>query len=72
MTQNSVEQVSFDEFRHKFGEKYFETAIDILSTLKRKLTSEGRFTGKIIFTVNCRNGGIGNTEAFIQNKIEKS
>ena len=72
MTQNAMQQVSLDEFRRTFGEKYFETTINILTTLKNRLTKESRFTGKIVFTVNCRNGGIGNTEAFIQSKIENT
>lgn len=41
----------------------------IADTLTQVLSSEEDFTGTIVFTVNCRSGGIGNTEAFVQKKI---
>lgn len=59
---------NFKDVEELFGEKTWETALYIANTLKRKL-SRDKFTGKVVFTVNCKNGGIGSTEAFIQNKI---
>jgi len=41
----------------------------VASTLSQVLSSEVDFTGTIVFTINCRSGGIGNTEAFVQKKI---
>jgi hypothetical protein len=38
-------------------------------TLEKYLEKREKFTGKIVFSVNCSNGGIGNIEAHIQEKI---
>lgn len=69
MIENDVQQVPMDEFKRKFGEKFFDTALKIILTLKQRLGNEERFTGKIVFTINCRDGGIGGIEAFIQKKL---
>ena len=62
-------QVNLNEFKAIFGEKIFETTAQMAGTLKKYLDSTEKFTGKIVFTVNCSNGGVGNTEAYIQKKI---
>ena len=67
--KNRVVQVNLSEFKAIFGEKVFETAAQMASTLKNYLDKGDKFTGKIVFTINCSNGGIGSTEAYIQKKI---
>ena len=47
-----------------------ECKTQIGDVMEKYLGEERNFTGKMVFTVNCRNGGIGNVEAFIQNRIE--
>jgi hypothetical protein len=37
--------------------------------LTEMLDREDKYTGTVVFTVNCRCGGVGNTEAFAQQKI---
>jgi len=62
-------KANLDEIRELLGEKSWDTAYYMAETLRKRLTDDKKFTGKIVFTVNCRNGGVGNTEAFIQKKI---
>lgn len=64
-----VVQVNLNEFRAIFGEKTFDSAAKMASILKNYLEKGDNFTGTIVFTVNCRMGGIGNIEAFVQKRI---
>lgn len=64
-----IVQINIDDFKAIFGEKVFETAAYMAGTLKTYLDKGDRFTGKIVFTINCSNGGIGSAEAYIQKKI---
>jgi len=43
--------------------------INLAEVIADKLHDEPSFTGKIVYTINCRSGGIGNTEAFVQKQI---
>jgi hypothetical protein len=62
-------QIPLSEFKQHFGEKSWDSALKMAQILKDYLNNGSRFTGKIVFTVNCSNGGIGNVEAFVQRKI---
>lgn len=64
-----IVQVNLNEFKAIFGEKTFESAAKMAVILKNYLDKGDKFTGKIVFTINCSNGGIGNIEAFVQRKI---
>ena len=64
-----VQQTNIDHFLQEFGPENFETAMHMTKILKQTL-SRKNFTGQIVFTVNCRNSGIGNVQAFVQNKIK--
>ena len=63
-------QVSLQQIKSKFGEKTWESAIYFAGTLRKYLNGGKDFTGTVVFTVNCKNGGIGNIEAFVQKKIK--
>ena len=67
----AVTQVPLEEFKKAFGEKVFTSSLQMASTLKAYLEKGEGFTGKIIFTVNCRHGGIGSIDAYVQKKIDK-
>lgn len=58
------------------AEKKKETIKKILSDLEDilnfKFDEDPEFTGKIIYSIDCRNGGIGGSEAYVQKKIKKS
>jgi hypothetical protein len=62
-------KVNIDELKQYFGIKSWESALEMAKTMKNYLENENKFTGKIVFTVNCHNGGIGNVEACVQKKI---
>ena len=62
-------KINLDNIKAIFGEKTWDTALIVADTLRKYLNGGNKFTGKIVFTVNCRNGGVGNTEAFVQKKI---
>lgn len=68
-TQRPVAQVRLSDVKSVFGEKVWQSVVSMAKTLKDQLDGDNDFTGKIVFTVNCRNGGIGHTEGFIQEKI---
>ena len=65
----AVAQVRRSEVRAVFGEKVWSSVVKMAKTLKDQLEGNDTFTGKIVFTLDCRDGGIGRTEAFIQEKI---
>lgn len=67
--KQKVVQVSLNEFRTVFGEKSYETAMQMAVIMKNYLEKGDRFTGKIVFTVDCNNGGIGNVSAFVQKRL---
>lgn len=47
-----------------------EKAADtIRSILVKKLEDDESYTGKIIFELNCSEGGVGNIDAYIKRKI---
>ena len=46
-----------------------EMSDKMISVVESYLTENQKFTGKIVFTVNCNTGGIGNVEAYVQKKI---
>lgn len=62
-------QMKLDEVKEILGPKTWDTALYMADTLRKYLNGGTKFTGKVVFTVNCRQGGIGNTEAFVQKKI---
>lgn len=62
-------QVNLEQIKREFGVKTWECALEIAKTMKEYLVNGKDFTGKMVFTVNCRKGGIGSTEAFVQKKI---
>ena len=66
---NRTVQVSLQEFKKEFGEISWETSLSIAKVLKSYLKEDKNFTGKLVFTVNCRNGGIGNTSANVLTEI---
>ena len=71
MDQNHQKsQMKLDEVKQVLGPKTWDTALYIADTLRKYLNGGTKFTGKVVFTVNCRKGGIGNTEAFVQKKID--
>ncbi len=61
--------VNLEQFKKEFGEKTWESGLYVAKTLKRYLNGGGSFTGKITFEVNCRNGGVGNIQAFVNKKL---
>ena len=61
-------QFSLEDFKMYIGERYVEPALSIIRILKTYL-SAGKFTGTLVFTVNCKNGGIGNISASVQKNI---
>ncbi len=69
-TKTPVLQVQLSDVRAVFGDKIWKTVVNMAKTMKDKLEGEDNFTGKIVFTIDCRKGGIGNTEAFIQKKVD--
>ena len=64
-----VVQVQLNQVRAVFGEKVWESVCRISKVLNERLDAEKDFTGQITFTVNCKNGGIGGVQAYIQKKI---
>jgi len=64
-----VVQVRLSAVKAVFGEKVWDSVVKMSQTLKQKLEGDTKFTGQIVFTVNCRNGGIGNVSAYIPQKI---
>jgi len=51
-------------------EAQIESASKYVSdVLSGTLCKEEKYTGTIVFTVNCRSGGIGSVHAFAQHKI---
>ena len=62
-------QVQLSEVKSVFGEKIWDSVVKMSQTLKQKLDGDSNFTGQIVFTVNCKNGGIGNVSAYIPHKI---
>lgn len=50
-------------------EKILRVSAEVLNVLLDKLSEEPDFTGQVEFTVHCRDGGIGNVEAFTRRKI---
>ena len=54
----------------KYYARFEEATARFKQAVERLLTEDEAFTGKVVFTVNCKQGGIGNTEAHIQKKIE--
>lgn len=62
-------QISLDEFKQIFGEKNWEMSLKMAKVMKAYLDADENFTGKIVFNVNCRHGGIGNVETFVQKKF---
>jgi len=46
-------------------------SINFHEVLKFKFEEEPFFTGRIVYTIDCKDGGIGSYEAFIQRKINK-
>lgn len=47
------------------------TVSEVRETLHHKLLfEEPYFTGRIEFTIHCKDGGIGEVEAFSKNKIK--
>ena len=65
-------QVCIDDIMKEFGRENFETAMQIAKTLRSYLQTTRNFSGTIVFNVNCRNNGIGNVNAFVQNKLTNS
>ena len=67
----TVMQVKLDlqNLKELFGEKEYEAALKVAGVLRKYLNGGSKFTGKIVFDVNCRNGGIGSVETFVQRKI---
>jgi hypothetical protein len=53
------------------NDKILKTLAYMGSIIYEKLKEEKSFTGKIDFTIHCKDGGIGNIEAFSKNKINK-
>lgn len=47
-----------------------ETAARVEDILSRIVNGGRNFTGKIVFTINCRNGGVGGMQAHIQKEIK--
>ena len=47
-----------------------ETTDYVDRTIRYVLRNIPDFTGKVVFNVNFRNGGIGGVEAFVQKKIK--
>lgn len=70
MNQEQIIQVETKTLNDLFGEKNVRTAIKMASILHKYVDNGERFTGNIVFTVNCRMGGIGNVEAFVQKKVD--
>jgi len=68
-TPSPVVQVQLKDVKSVFGEKIWESIVDISKTLKSKFEEDPNFTGQINFTVNCKDGGIGNVSAHIPQKI---
>jgi hypothetical protein len=64
-----ITPILLNQCKEAFGEKSFETVAQMAIVLRNYLNGGNKFTGKIVFTVNCSNGGIGNLEAYIQKKI---
>jgi hypothetical protein len=62
-------QLNLEDFKQHFGAKSWDSALEMAKTMKKYLENSNSFTGKIVFTVNCHNGGIGNVEAHIQKKL---
>jgi hypothetical protein len=52
------------------GENFSKMIVNLAEDVIYKLKEEPNFTGKIIYTINCKNGGIGNTETFIQRRLK--
>lgn len=69
MSKKMTVQVDLEKIKSEFGEKTWDVSLHVARVLKNYLKNGDKFTGKVVFTVNCRNGGIGNTEAFVQKKI---
>jgi hypothetical protein len=71
MDQNQkISPLKLDEVKEILGPKTWDTALKMADILRKYLNGGNKFTGKVVFTVNCRQGGIGNTEAFVQKKID--
>jgi len=62
-------QVSLSDVKKVLGDKTWRAALAVSKTLNDYFNKQDKFTGKIIFTINCREGGVGNIEAFVQKKI---
>lgn len=45
--------------------------LEIAEILFNKMREENKFTGKVVYTVHCKDGGIGGTEAAVQRDIKK-
>lgn len=52
--------------------KIYASQLRLGETVHTKLTEEPKFTGKIIFTVHCKDGGIGSTDAAIQRDVKET
>lgn len=45
--------------------------VEIAEIIYNKIKEENKFTGKVVYTVHCKDGGIGGTEAAVQRDIKK-
>jgi hypothetical protein len=56
---------------HKTEATICQLSLKFKGIVREKLTREKKFTGKIVFEVNCNNGGIGGMKVFDQREIKK-
>lgn len=54
----------------QFTQRYRDFLTNIIETIFNKFKESPKFTGKIIIEINCKDGGIGNTEAYIKKEIK--
>lgn len=63
-------KVRLEQVRSEVGSATFEAAFKMYTILQDYLENGEKFTGKVVFTVNCRGGGVGTVEAHVQKKID--